>query len=123
MKENNLAVLNKADLVDLFCALGVLKDQAMMTDDTQESKKIFYHMSAIVAQLKSRKGDQRRALFALYDHRNAGVRLAAAKATLAVAPAEARRVIESIAEGRHMYYSGDAGMCLHMLDSGRFVPD
>jgi hypothetical protein len=73
--------------------------------------------------LKNRKGDQRRALLPLYGHRNAAVRLAAAKATLAVAPTEARRMIESIADGQHMYYSGDAGMCLLMLDSGRFVPE
>jgi hypothetical protein len=123
MKENNLGILNKADLVDLFCALGILKDQALRTDDTRESKKLFYHMSAIAAQLKSRKGDQRRALLALYDHRNAGVRLAAARATLAVAPTKARRMIESIADGQHGYYSGDAGMSLYMLDSGRFVPE
>ncbi len=123
MKESSLKYLNKADLVDLFCALGVLKDQAMRTDDDAEAVRIFYHMSAIAAQLKSRKDDQRRALLALYDHRNPCVRLTAAKATLAVAPVEARRMIESIAEGQHMYYSGDAGMCLEMLDSGRFVPD
>jgi Domain of unknown function (DUF2019) len=123
MRENNLNILNKADLVDLFCALGVLKDQAMMTDDDAEAVRIFHHMEAIEAQLKSRKGDQRRALLALYDHRNACVQLTAAKATLAVAPVEARRKIENIAEGQYMHYSGDAGMCLEMLDSGRFVPD
>ena len=123
MKETSLKYLNNADLVDLFCALGILKDQAMMDDDGAEFERLFHHMSAIAAQLKSRKGDQRHALLALYDHRNTCVRLAAAKATLAVAPVEARRMIESIADGRHMYYSGDAGMCLEMLDSGRFVPE
>ena len=30
---------------------------------------------------------------------------------------------ESIAEGRHMHYSGDAGMCLLNLNSGQYVPE
>jgi hypothetical protein len=123
MKETSIKILNNADLVDLFSALGVLKDHAMMDDEDAEMKRLFHHMSAIAAELKNRKGDQRRALLPLYGHRNAAVRLAAAKATLAVAPTEARRMIESIADGQHMYYSGDAGMCLLMLDSGRFVPE
>ncbi len=123
MKQMRFSIINAVDLVELFAAFGVLKDHALMTDDKAEVNRAFDNMSAIADQLKSRKGDQRRALLALYDHRNACVRLAAAKATLAVAPAEARRMIESIAEGQHMHYSGDAGMCLLMLDSGRLVPD
>lgn len=123
MKRRNFPFLSAPDLVEIFAALGVLKDQAMMTDDRAEVRRLLDHMWAIEDQLKSRKGDQRRALLALYDHRNPGVRLAAARATLAVAPTEARRMIESIAEGRHMHYSGDAGMCLLNLDSGQYVPE
>jgi uncharacterized protein DUF2019 len=78
---------------------------------------------AIGGELKRRPGDQRRALLPLYDHPNIEVRLRAAKRTLAVAPVEARRMIESIAASRWFPHAGDAGMCLELLDRGIFVPE
>jgi hypothetical protein len=89
-KVDDFSTLNVADLVELFAALGVLNDHGLMRGHKADVNRAFYRMSAIADQLKSRKGDRRRALLALYDHRNAAVRLAAAKATLAVAPIEAR---------------------------------
>ncbi len=80
-------------------------------------------MDAINKELKSRPGDERRALLSLLTHPNMQVRLKAAKATLAIAPIEARRVIEAIAAMTWPPQSGDAGMCLTMLDRGIFVPD
>jgi hypothetical protein len=78
---------------------------------------------AIEKELKSRPGDQRRALLPLYNHPNVEVRLMAAKATLAITPMAVRRVIETIADSRELLHAGDAGMCLAMLDRGEFVPD
>jgi len=51
------------------------------------------------------------------------VRSQSARATLAVAPAEARRAIEAIAASRQYPQAGDAGMTLINLDRGIFVPD
>jgi hypothetical protein len=79
-------------------------------------------MVAIRDELKSRPGDQRRALLSLFDHENAQVRLQAARATLAVEPAAARSVIESIAQGRKFPQAGDAGMTIENLDSGFYKP-
>jgi hypothetical protein len=45
-------------------------------------------------------GDERRALLLLYQHPNVQVRLAAAKATLALAPDAARRMLQTIADSR-----------------------
>ncbi len=73
-------------------------------------------------ELKGHRGDQRRALTTLYDHPNMQAQLQAAKLTLAVAPDEARRKIESIASSGWLPQSGDAGMCLFNLDRGIFKP-
>jgi hypothetical protein len=74
------------------------------------------------AELKARDGDQRRALLKLYDHPNAQVRLKATKATLAVAPEVARRMLETIAESREFPQAGEAGMSIDNLDAGIFKP-
>jgi len=58
----------------------------------------------------------------LYRHANAQVRLAAAKATLAVAPEDARQMLQRIADSGEFPQAGDAGMCLVALDRGIFKP-
>ncbi len=73
-------------------------------------------------ELKARPGDARHALVSLYQHPNLQVVLNAAKATLAVAPDAARRMIEAIAESKAYPQAGDAGMCLDNLDRGIFKP-
>jgi len=79
-------------------------------------------MEAVEEELKMREGDQRQALLQLYHHANTQVRLAAAKATLAVAPEAARRTIEAIAASRDYPQAGDAGMTLDSLERGIFKP-
>lgn len=123
MKQVDLNTLTVAQLVDRFAAIGLEQYKALLVDDTATYTPLFWQMDAIKKELKSRSGDQRRALLSLYDHPNTQVRLKAAKATLAVAPVEARRMIESIAESRCYPQAGDAGMCLLRLDRGEFVPD
>ncbi len=50
------------------------------------------------------------------------VRVNAAKATLAVAPQQARQMLQAIADSQWQPQAGDAGMCLWNLDRGVFVP-
>jgi len=76
----------------------------------------------VEAELKSRASDQRRALMTLYEHPSAQVRLNAAKATLAVAPVEAREQLEAIANSGDFPQYGHAGMSLDALDRGIFKP-
>jgi hypothetical protein len=123
MNQADLAKLDVADLVQRYANLGVEDDKACMQDDTEWSTRVRRQMWAIQDELKSRPGDQRRALLALYDHPNMGVRLRAAKATLAVAPQQARTMIEWIASLNWPTHSGDAGMCLWALDKGISVPE
>jgi|SRR5579862_5105339 len=122
MAKDDLGAFSVAQLVDEFIALGIKQYKVVWDGDTKTYNPLFFRMQDIRAELKSRPGDERRALKVLYDHPNIQVRLMAARSTLALAPVEARRIIESIAASNDFPYAGDAGMCLTMLDRGAFVP-
>jgi hypothetical protein len=118
----NLHDLSVADLVDRFAAICVEQDKALFEGEIAKFNRLYDQMADVEKELKSRPGDQRSALLALFDHPNLQVRLQAAKCALAVAPAAARRMIELIQEWGRQPYAGDAGMCLVNLDRGIFVP-
>jgi hypothetical protein len=122
MKAADLDKLSVAELVDRFTAIGIQQYKAHLVNDTATYNPLFWQMVAIEKELKSRPGDQRRALLPLFEYPNMEVRLKAAKATLAIAPKEARQMLESIAGSRWYPQAGDAGMCLENLDRGVFVP-
>jgi len=123
MRHEGLEAVTVAELVERYAAAGIDEDKAETEDDLPKRNWLCLQMEAIAKELKRRPGDQRRALLVLYSHPNIEVRLMAAKRTLAIAPIEARKMIESIAESNRFPYAGDAGMCLEMLDQGVFVPD
>ena len=114
--------LSVAELVEEFIALGIKQHKAVWNGDTKTYSPLFERMQATKVELENRPGDQRLALKPLYEHQNIQVRLMAARSTLALAPIEARGVIESIAASNQFPCAGDAGVCLYMLDSGAFVP-
>ena len=122
MTDVGLAKLTIEELIERFATLGLDQHEAILDDDNERFARLFWQMEAVEDELKSRQRDQRRALTRLYDHRNAQVRLCAAKATLAVAPEEARRLIEKIAKSHEFPQAGDAGMTLRALDEGIFKP-
>lgn len=123
MMRPKLHSLSVDDLVDLFATIAIEEDKAEKVDDQAKRNRLAFELDAVQAELKGRLGDQRRALLSLYDHPNMQARLMAAKYTVDVAPVEARRMIESIAVSNSFPHAGDAGMCLLMLDQGKFVPD
>lgn len=123
MKHRNAAVMSVGELVKRFVEISVAQDQALLEDDTAEFNRLYDQKVAILKELKSRDGDQRRSLLPLYDHPNMQVRLNAAKATLAVDPITARRMLETISTSRRFPQAGDAGMCLWNLDRGVFKPE
>ena len=109
-------------LVGRFAAITAAQDDALLGHELTKFNRLFDRMMEVSNELKGRPGDQRRALMTLYDHPNMQAQLQAAKLTLAVAPDEARRKIESIASSGWLPQSGDAGMCLFNLDRGIFKP-
>jgi hypothetical protein len=109
-------------LVERFTAIGLEQDKALLRNEHAKFNRLFDEMEAVEQELKTRRGDQRRALLRLYDHPSVQVRLKAVKATLAVAPETARRMREVIAESREYPQAGEAGMSLYNLDLGIFKP-
>jgi Domain of unknown function (DUF2019) len=109
-------------LVELFTAITLSQDEAIRMDNSAKFNRLFNEMEAVKQELKSRDGDQRQALLRLYDHPNAQVRLKAVKATLAVAPEAARRMLKAIADSSEFPQAGEAGMSLVNLERGIFKP-
>jgi hypothetical protein len=122
MNSREIAQMSVERLVARFSEVCIDQDQALLYSDIAKFNRLYSQMVAIRDELKSRPGDQRRALLSLFDHENAQVRLQAARAALAVEPAAARSVIESIANGRKFPQAGDAGMTIENLDSGFYKP-
>jgi ribosomal protein L29 len=122
VKRLKLQDLSVDQLLERFTAIALEQDQAVLMDEIARFNKLFDQMDAVKKELRSRSGDQRRALLALYDHPNIQVRLKAAVGTLAVEPESARKLLQSIADSREYPQAADAGMTLGELDRGIFKP-
>jgi hypothetical protein len=122
VKRLKLQDLSVDQLLERFTAIALEQDQALLMDEIARFNKLFDQMDAVKKELRSRSGDQRRALLALYDHPNIQVRLKAAVGTLAAEPESARKLLQSIADSREYPQAADAGMTLGELDRGIFKP-
>jgi hypothetical protein len=122
MKKTILRELSTRDLTMRFTDITLDQYTALMGNDVRRYNKLYSQMDAVAQELKSRPGDERKALIALYGHPNPQVRLAAAKRTLALNYAGARQVIEEIAGSRQYPIAGHAGMTLFALDDGILKP-
>jgi uncharacterized protein DUF2019 len=112
--------LSLDQLLQRFVDLALDQDRALLEGDIPSLNALGEALHAMSIEMKSREGDQRRALLRLYDHPNIEVRLTAAKATLAVAPEMARRAIQAIAESGEYPQAAYARMALSSLDRGTF---
>ncbi|GIK80860.1 MAG: DUF2019 domain-containing protein [Pseudorhodoplanes sp.] len=122
MRSDPFKKMTNQQLAQRYIEIGLAQDEALLMDEYGKFNRLFESMRAIEKELQSRDGDQRRILLNLLSHPNEQVRLNTAKATLAIAPAEARRTLELLARARLGPQSGDAGMCLWALDEGIFKP-
>jgi hypothetical protein len=122
MKQVDLSAMSSKNLVDRFAEIVVDQDRALLAGETTKFNRLFRQMMDVANELKGREGDQRRLLLELFTFPNMQVRVQAAKLTLAVAPVEARKQLEAIADTHWMPQAGDAGMSLSFLDRGVFKP-
>jgi hypothetical protein len=115
---NRIDVLKMSidELVARFAQIGVAQDQALLGGQTGKFNRLFEEMAEVSSELRTRDGDQRRALVSLYQYPNMQVRLKAAIHTREIFLVEARRQIEAIAESHWMPQAGDAGMSLAIMD-------
>lgn len=122
MTRAKLHDMTVAQLVDRFEAIALAQDEAILYDEHGKYNRLYDEMDLVKEELKSRAGDQRRALLPLLTHSNAQVRLKATIATLALAPNEARRTLQSIIDGKEYPEAADAWGMLEALDEGRYKP-
>ncbi len=117
-----LDAMSVDQLVERFAAVTVAQDNALLSRELAKFNRLYDRMKEVSDELKSRSGDQRHALMKLYEYPNMQVQLQAARFTLAIAPLEARRKLEAIADSDWFPQAGDAGMSLLNLDRGIFKP-
>lgn len=122
MKETSLKEKSTDQLVELFTLVTLGQYKAELYDENAKYNRLYREMTAIEQELKSRASDQRAALTALYDHPNPQVRLMAAQATLAVAPAAARQVLQIISDRKEWPQAADANGTLRRLETGERKP-
>jgi cytochrome c oxidase assembly protein Cox11 len=122
MTGTKLQAMSTNELVDRFTRLALQQDEAELAFDVKEGNRLYWMLKKVEGELKSRPGDQRHALLPLLDHSNPQVQIKAAKATLAIAPAAARHVLEVIAETCYGPQKLEAGMSLVNLDRGIYKP-
>jgi hypothetical protein len=116
----NLKALSVEDLVKVFAGFALQQDVALFDNEIASVNRFYDKIKRIEVELKSRPGDQRRALMSLYGHDNPQVQVKAALATLAIAPAAARQVLQTIRETCHGPQRLEAGMSIRALDSGQW---
>jgi hypothetical protein len=123
MKRINLKEMAVQHLVERFVAIAVSQDRALDRDDTRTYNRLFPQMQDVREELKSRSGDERRALVPLLEHPNPQVRFIAAITTLEIAPEAARRALELIKERQEYPQAADAYGVLRRLDGVSLFPD
>jgi Domain of unknown function (DUF2019) len=122
MKRDDLSSTATDELVKRFAEYALQQADASLDDDVAKVNRLFWRLKDIEQALKDREGDQRSALLLLYNHPNAQVRVKAAKATLAVAPVQARAALQALADSKEYPPALEAGMSIDMLNRGIYKP-
>lgn len=123
MRRVDLTQMSNDDLVQRFAEIGVAQDEAIFNDDHAKFNRLFDKMCAVGLELRDRGPKARLELRYLYAHPNLQVRLKAAIWTLAVAPEEARQLLEEIYKSKLYPQAADAGLMLAGLDDGTYKPE
>jgi hypothetical protein len=123
MKDDRFEDMTVSQLVERFTSIAIAQDNALRLDEITKFNRLYDEMEAVEDALKSRNGDQRRALLPLFLHPNAQVRLKAATATLALAPEAARQTLQIISDRQEYPQAADARGMMRAVDKGRYVPE
>lgn len=122
MNTNDLSHKTSDQLVTAYIQLSLQEAEVIDRQEAHNIRALFDQLQAICAVLRARGQEARRALLPLLRHRNAQVRLNAAKELLAVVPHQARATLQDIAASGPDQQSGDARATLRHLDQGVFTP-
>ena len=123
MTMTKLMGLTTPELVARFEDIALEQDKALAEYwPISVYTRLFHEMNAVAKELKSRQGDQRRALVHLMESSNLLVRLRAATITLPVAYVLARSTLESIKALGVYPEAGEAAGLLNDMDKGLHNP-
>ena len=117
MRPRNLTEMSVDELVLLYAKLS--GEQGRVLDGCGPSKivnRLVLETSDIRDELARRAKDGEKVLTRLFTHPNPWVRYCAARAALDVIGAEARKVIQTIADSKEYPVAGHAGMTLSLFD-------
>lgn len=92
----SLRSMSATELVNAFAHFCIEQYDAMQGNENARTNRLVWKVHELEMELKSRSGDQRHLLKALYGHSNMQVRLAAARATLAIDYSAARGELQAI---------------------------
>lgn len=109
-------------LVEKFIDVCLAQDAKNDGTYIQEYNRLIRKMAKIIKEMQSRPGDARYLLIPLFKHPNWQVRVKAAKNAFALAPIEARQVLEQMYATRVNPYAADAGGMLIAMDEGWYIP-
>ena len=122
MTRAQLGDLPVSQLVERFVSIALAQHEALDMENYSKFNRLYSEMEAVRQELKSRPGDQRRALLSLLSHSNAQVRLKAAITTLALAPLASRQALQLIWDRKEFPQAADALGMIRAIDNGRYVP-
>ena len=118
----DLRVTSTEDLVILYRDSCIAFSMDIDAERIAPLRRRFDAIMAIEAELKSRPGDQRRALLVLLGQGNLQARLMAATALLAIDRDAAIRDLQEIAGANWYPQAADAKLTLRNLAEGRYLP-
>jgi hypothetical protein len=110
------------ELVARFIEIGLGQEEALLDDKFQKYNRLYDEKVEIDTELRGRGDPAVRALLPLLTHGSPQVRLNAAIATLAIAPVEARRVLQALVDDKEYPQAGYAKGMIMALDDGSYVP-
>jgi Domain of unknown function (DUF2019) len=122
MKKDDWTSQSIQDLVAAYLDVSLREADAVERGEIAKVRKLFDERMQIDRSIRSRGLQARKSLIPLLKHRNAQVRLNAAKQLLAVAPKEARATLEDLAAHGPSQQRGEAGMCFWYMENGIFKP-
>lgn len=110
------------ELVNEFFVLCVAQHHSIEREEFAKFRRQYNLVEAIQNELKSRPGDQRRALQVFFGQGNLQVRYVAAHANLTIDYDKARQELKAIAATKWHPQAAEASMTLRDLDSGFYRP-
>jgi hypothetical protein len=118
MSTKKMPEMTVEELVMAYADIVTQQDEAFKNTCIAEFTKLYWQRDAIKEELKSRPGDQREMLAALFKSKKSWVRICVARDTFALDEARARMHIQYVIDHSWDPYRGEARSVLGAWDRG-----